>query len=308
MPKIEITGDNKGFVSTLQDSKKKLATTFQGVQAGSLGGLLSASIWGTVATLGIQAIQRINDAWKEWRANAAQALALNIDYSELKKLQEIALYSITPIETITASTAKMEDALLKAKLGNQDAIDSFRALGLEMDKMGKLTPNEQLLAVLRAIRSIKDENVKGAVASQFGLTPDQVEDLFKSMKIPGGYQRTEEEKGVLGDIQRWINLFTGKTKRRIDEENKPIGFTAEQQKAQEALAKKFAGVGVRDAGIGFTAAPVDQMRRIGAHSPNQQDIGLRTAQQQAFESVKALLPEIVELLRKDNANQPQPKF
>jgi hypothetical protein len=69
------------------------------------------------------------------------------------------------IQSVERVIGKLEQKLGEAKMGNEEAEDAFAKLGLSADKLSAMKPEDQFIAVSKALVSIEDWATRAAVAN-----------------------------------------------------------------------------------------------------------------------------------------------
>jgi hypothetical protein len=176
----------RAFVRTdadLSPLEKKLKTIEAKFQA--LGGKISG-IGGGLAKVGAGATAIGSAALGGILALSARFAGLGdelskahdrtgIAASSLSELGYAAAQSGSDLATVEKSISKMQRGIIEASEGSKMIAESFGALGLSVEKLKQLSPEDQFLAVGKAIAKIQDPTERAARAMQiFGRSGTQL--------------------------------------------------------------------------------------------------------------------------------------
>jgi hypothetical protein len=175
---VMITADTRGFQRGVEQAKSDAKSLKRDVATSSGGvgtaGVLAISGEAAAAATGIAAIAAAAIAAKsafssmaseaEQTMNAADALSMDVvAYQELAASAELAGTSIAVVDRILG---RIEQRLGEARSGSDDAADAFEKLGLSVDQMERLKPEEQFEAVSKALVGIEDGATRAAIANE----------------------------------------------------------------------------------------------------------------------------------------------
>jgi hypothetical protein len=185
--------------------------------------------------------------------------------------------------------AKMEKALYDASQGGGKSAEAIQRLGLSVDGLLQMSPDERLLATAKAIGGIEDSTARaGLVMEIFGKSGIDLLQVFDALadttrtdralgKLPSVLARNAEVLDVIGDGFSQLKLksqqfFVGvldqvaPTIDRIVQGFAGIDLTAAGQKAGAfvAVAMDYWKAGKFDEFIGLTIEAGFELGRIGA--------------------------------------------
>lgn len=106
-----------------------------------------------------------------------------VSVEALSELKHAAELSGASIETLEKGFAGLSRSLFNAGRGSAEAVDALAALGLTIDDLQGLNPEEQMSLVADGIASIADESTRGAVAQKlFGRAGRQLLPMLRDGK------------------------------------------------------------------------------------------------------------------------------
>lgn len=153
---VELTANTASMRSELQ----KLTATTQSATAkmGSSFDVVKFAARSFIATLSVRAISNFTSNIIE-SASRLKDLSDRIGFSAstLSALQLPLQQSGSSVEALTGAVARLNNALGEAAGGNETARLSFEKLGLSVDSLLAMTPEERFLAVADALGQIKDQ-------------------------------------------------------------------------------------------------------------------------------------------------------
>lgn len=117
---------------------------------------------GATAALGVvieQASARIDKL-----AKASDKLGVPIE--KLRALQELGDKSGVGIEATTGAIKNLQNQVFLAAAGSEKAAYGFRALGLDVSALLKLSPDQQLTKVADALNGVQNQTVKAGIATK----------------------------------------------------------------------------------------------------------------------------------------------
>lgn len=111
------------------------------------------------------------------------AKSLGLTYNGLRKIQKAAALSGVDLETTNVALMKMSDVLGTAFGGNNSAIAAFENIGLSVDKLKSMNPEQQFIAIAKAINKIQDPSQKIAAARDiFGRSGGMLISFFSNVE------------------------------------------------------------------------------------------------------------------------------
>lgn len=188
---IEIAASNrtrKGLLLASRDISKWAKETrkataslggiaFKGISAGlasvTAGAGTAATAIGYLTMKSVDAVGDANDFAK----------SIGASYTELRKLQKAASLSGVDLATTNVALMKMSDVLGSAFGGNKAAIESFENIGLSVDALKRMRPEQQFVAIGEAINKISDPSQKIAAARDiFGRSGGSLISFFQNTR------------------------------------------------------------------------------------------------------------------------------
>lgn len=164
-----------------RDTRKATAhlggVAFKGVTGGVAAVGSAATAAGTaIGYLTMKSIDAVGDA-------NDFAKSVGASYTELRKLQKAAQLSGVDLATTNVALMKMSDVLGSAFGGNAAAIESFEKIGVSVDALKRMKPEQQFVAIGEAINRIKDPSEKIAAARDiFGRSGGSLISFFANAR------------------------------------------------------------------------------------------------------------------------------
>jgi hypothetical protein len=157
----------KGVATTMGTGIGKGFASAQGALSGFSKSVLSlpAAIAGSVAVTGLVALAKnFADA-----GGAVDDMAQRTGMSAeaVSSLGYAAKLSGTDVGTLEKAVRKMQVGIADAVAGVPGAADKFNALGLSVDDLAKMSPDEQFLAIADKLSLIEDPALKSAAAMEY---------------------------------------------------------------------------------------------------------------------------------------------
>ena len=157
----------KGVATTMGTGIAKGFTGAQGALSGFSKSVLSlpAAIAGSVAVTGLVALAKnFADAGS---AVDDMAQRTGMSAEAVSSLGYAAKLSGTDVGTLEKAVRKMQVGIADAVAGVPGAADKFNALGLSVDDLAKMSPDEQFLAIADKLSLIQDPALKSAAAMEY---------------------------------------------------------------------------------------------------------------------------------------------
>jgi len=148
-------------------------------------------------------------------------------------------------DDVQPAIAKLQKTIANASVGNADAVNKFRMLGMSVSEIQNLTPDKQFQKIGESISSIQDPSQRAAVAMEFFgksgskllsvFSAGGMEDVEKNignqaklmMENAGYFDRITDVLGTAGS--KLQGLFVGMASRIVP----PILFAVEQLNAMD---------------------------------------------------------------------------
>jgi hypothetical protein len=285
---IDIKANIRDVTDKLGKLKQNLQDTVKGSQAGSLSGLITASMAGIAATAAYKIAQSMGSMLEAFKQLRIEAAALGVTTVEMAGLADVANYAGVNLQSLSSTLSKLTMIENQAALGSADATMKLAAMGLSLESLSKMDAKQKLMAIKDGIMGINDAAERYAVSMAiFSQTPEQlalVGDAFSGLQLDNTNASIERAS------KSWTTLYSaikqvGKVLISLHpimkalelpqmiKKDLGIGNKAKQGTAEEFWAsgdqQAAAGSVARKIGAGgsISATPVDQMRRIGAFMP-----------------------------------------
>lgn len=168
---VKITADTKGAVDGLNNIGKAISETekkYKGLDV--LGGKLQklgTIAMATGAAIGA-ALWKMTDSYtKAGEAIGDMAIRTGFGVESLSELKYVADLANISLEGIETSTKKMALQIDAAVNGNEDAIKSFKKLGLNLEDIKNMKPEQQFWTIARALSDLGSGYEQTALAQDF---------------------------------------------------------------------------------------------------------------------------------------------
>lgn len=116
-----------------------------------------------------------------------------IAVEQLASLDRVAQYSGTSLETLTGASTKLSKALATSNEDSKGAAQAIKALGLDYEAFRKLEPDQQMLAIAKAMDGVEKGTGKTAAAMLlFGKTGAELLPFLKELAELGLPQVTAQ--------------------------------------------------------------------------------------------------------------------
>lgn len=167
--------------SNLKSEVAGLPAKFAQVAIASAG-IASVAGFANMISSAIEAKARLRDL----------SLQTNISVEALASMGKVGKYSHTSLDDIAAASNKLSKALFSQNEDSKGAAQAIAALGLDFNKFKQLRPEEQMLAVAKALDTFQDGSEKSAAAMLlFGKQGAQLLPFLKEL-AERGLQVTKE--------------------------------------------------------------------------------------------------------------------
>ena len=205
-PKVDELGkDMKTAGDKAEDAGKKGKTGFGEIAIG-------AGIAGAAVKLGTAAIDAAFAVAQKTVQSFGDALNMGGRLAELSDRTGIAVDKVMLLERAFQNTGigadslgpiinKMQKAIVDAGDGTSKAADAFTKLGIPLSALQKLSPDEQLRAIGKAIAGIPDPAERAAVSMEiFGKSGGALNQMFADMD--GELETAKSQLGTLPQIMK----------------------------------------------------------------------------------------------------------
>lgn len=197
---VNVISNTGSFNKGMSQTRKTLANTNKDVGgfgnklkglavpiAAAVGGLLA---FGKVVSGVSQAFEKMDEA-------AKKALSLNMGAQQLMGLQHAAELAGMSASQLTSNMQKMQKGIGEALTGVGTAKDAFKRLGIDIEHLATLTPEQQLAKIAEAIKSIENPAERAAAATQiFGRSGMDMLPMLE-----GGAAAIEGTTAAMQDLQ-----------------------------------------------------------------------------------------------------------
>ena len=200
---VNVISNTGSFNKGMSQTRKTLANTNKDVGgfgnklkglaapiAAAVGGLLA---FGKVVSGVSQAFEKMDEA-------AKKALSLNIGAQQLMGLQHAAELAGMSASQLTSNMQKMQKGIGEALTGVGTAKEAFNRLGIDIEHLATLTPEQQLAKIAEAIKSIENPAERAAAATQiFGRAGMDMLPMLEggAAAIEGSTAALQELQGTL---------------------------------------------------------------------------------------------------------------
>jgi len=155
-----LTADSSQFESGMKKAGKSHAAFVNTLKTGAtLAGAALATIGGAMVALGIKSAAAIE-------ANSDLASSLGLAAKEFKAFAIVAEESGVSQEEFAAAFTKSQKAIFDAASGSKSAQENFKALGLSVSDLIKMSPKEQFIAISDALSKIQNPTERTAMAME----------------------------------------------------------------------------------------------------------------------------------------------
>jgi hypothetical protein len=186
---VELGTDNKGVDTGLDDAAKKVKEFGEGVA--KVGAAIAAA--GALVTLPFDKAGEQFAEMGERMVNMAARTGVSVE--ALSALGYAADQTGTDLIAVEDGIKHMQREMVAAAQGNQEALVSFNQLGLSVQALGRLKPDQQLGAVANAIARIPNPTLQAATAIKLlGRNSTQLIPLIENF---GALTKEAEEFGLI---------------------------------------------------------------------------------------------------------------
>jgi hypothetical protein len=162
---VELFADSSQLTATLKNVEKKFQA-FGSMVSGWGKGMLAA---GAAITAPLLAAAKLTGSMGEEFGNMAKRTGVSVE--ALSGLAYVASQTGTSIETVEGGMRKMQKALAEAANGSKQANEALETIGLSVDDLKGMKPDEQFVAISTAIGKIPSPAQRAAAAMEiFGKT------------------------------------------------------------------------------------------------------------------------------------------
>lgn len=239
----------------------KLGTAGAAGLAGLTAGAVAAG--GALAAMGIQAIDAVGDS-----IDAAKKLGLG--YNQLKALEFAAVKSGVGIEGLNTALEKMSDTIASAQNGDAGGMKALASIGVSVEKLDRLRPEQRFEAIANAINRIQDPGQKiEAALNIFGKSGAALVNVFTG--VDGAIAQAAEKLKLFGGYMSDFSLATIAAAGDALDDFKKIGegfktqiadaispYIVQAEKDTEAWLKTMGGVsGIVDGGLSMLSKALD---------------------------------------------------
>lgn len=194
---VEIYGDQTPLQKTLASLPRGFMTASAAI--GGVAGVVGGAVVGAVGAA-IDAVSNLVNSYGELGGRLTDMSdRTGLSTETLGELDYAATKSGTSLETLEGSLAKMGNKLVDAAAGSKTARAAFATLGLSVEQLSQLSPDQQFERIAQAISEIDDPAARTAAAMDvFGKSGA---DLLPLMKDGAeGIQAFREEAVDLGRL------------------------------------------------------------------------------------------------------------
>lgn len=171
---VELMLRKKKFTAGLKAAGKRLARF--GKAVAMAGAAAAAAAAGGIA-YGIRQYMRMGDELDKM----SQRTGLSVE--ALSELKHAAKQSGGSIDDVERSTKRMQKTLLDARRGLQSSRDAFENLGLSVEGIAAMSPEDQFTTIAEALNSVEDASLRAGLAQNvFGRSGTTLIPMLNNMK------------------------------------------------------------------------------------------------------------------------------
>lgn len=197
---VKIGGDARAFRSTMRGLKGEAAQAGRAIGAGLLGPLAGAGMTAGIIAMGKSALQAADDIGK-----GAKRLGVSTD--EYQRLNEMAKRTGATVENVEAAFKRMATSVTGTDEEARTAQRTMANLGLTLDEVRGLKPDELFRRLSAAIAAIPDPVERAARAQEvFGRSGTQLMPLIGEYeKVRGEVEATQKlmDGDAIAAAERW---------------------------------------------------------------------------------------------------------
>ncbi len=183
LDKKDFDRDMKGLRGAIQKHRKAIGVAMAGMAVAAIGGAVAS----------IKAFADMGDE--------VQKMALRTGFSTeaLSELRHAAEISGASLSTLEKGVKRMSGTILDAQDGMETYIRAFEHLGIQVQELDELNPEEQFLRIAEAIAEVEDPTKRAALAQDiFGRAGTELLPLFAAGKE--GLKDLRQEAHKLGIV------------------------------------------------------------------------------------------------------------
>jgi hypothetical protein len=200
---VNVISNTGSFNKGMSQTRKTLANTNKDV--GGFGGKMkSLALPLAAAAAGFMAVKsavaKVSEAMQRLDREAKAAESLNMQVQDLQGLAFAAQKAGLESEQFITIFTKLQKKIGEAALGGETA-KTLEDLGLSIDKLMAMNPEERLAAIADAISKIKDPALQAAFAAKLF----EEEGLKLLPMLQGGSAAIEEQQKRLIELQGTLN-------------------------------------------------------------------------------------------------------
>lgn len=200
---VNVISNTGSFNKGMSQTRKTLANTNKDVggfgnKLKGLAGPIAAAVGGLLAFGKV--VSGVSQAFEKMDEAAKKALSLNIGAQQLMGLQHAAELAGMSASQLTSNMQKMQKGIGEALTGVGTAKEAFNRLGIDIEHLATLTPEQQLAKIAEAIKSIENPAERAAAATQiFGRAGMDMLPMLEggAAAIEGSTAALQELQGTL---------------------------------------------------------------------------------------------------------------
>jgi hypothetical protein len=208
----------------------------QGLRAGAAIGAMALALGGVLMAKGLKMAADLGGKLSDLAAQTG------IASGALMVLERAFANNGIEASKVGATINKMQKAIVDATTRGGAMADTFAGLGLELDELGRMSPEDQFLAIQKAVAGITDPTKRAAVAMQiFGKSGGELLTLFANT---GAFENAGKFVGSQAEIMnRSAGVFDSISDKlgRIPDKLKGffVGFLEPISGALDGILTKF---------------------------------------------------------------------
>ena len=248
---IDVRANNRRLARDLRNSRRTISRSLFFIRRDLTAAIAPIAALGTAAFAGLVsgAVQASN-AIAEIGRNARAA---NIDVERFQVLSLATQRAGFDVDNYTDAIRRSSEIVFEANRGNQEFVDLLALMGLEVEDLIRLGPEQTFTAIAQGIQSVQDEASRQAIGEILFSDLSRATDLFSL---------TEGELQRLETRLRSLNLVVSRDTVAAIEQ-----FRLEAQLIPLVVSRQFAAGFIESAGIAGiledSQALDDAIRQIG---------------------------------------------
>jgi hypothetical protein len=178
---VEIFADDSRLMRGLNAARQKLSAFGAGVRASGL------KMMGAGAAIAAPMVAAAKSAADSGAAIYEMSKRTGMSVPNLSALAYASEMTGASLDNVEVSVKKMQKALFEAAQGGEKAQEAFSLLGLSVDDLAKLNPDEQFALIAKRLSDIKDPAIKSGIALElFGKSGTELIPMMENLQSLSG--------------------------------------------------------------------------------------------------------------------------